>query len=89
MKIRNLVIAGIGCLLLQACAANNATMESTTDCSTTGVSYYTVQEGENLMSIADREYGSRTQWQRIYEANKTTINDPALIYPGQKIVLPE
>jgi nucleoid-associated protein YgaU len=50
---------------------------------------YTVQKGDSLSKIAKREYGDVQQWHRIFEANKDTIKDPDLIYPGQVIHLPE
>ena len=50
---------------------------------------YTVRKGDSLSKIAKREYGDAQQWRRIYEANRTTIENPDLIYPGQVIRLPE
>jgi nucleoid-associated protein YgaU len=50
---------------------------------------YTVQKGDSLSKIAKREYGDVQQWHRIYEANRDTIKDPDLIYPGQVIRIPE
>jgi nucleoid-associated protein YgaU len=50
---------------------------------------YTVQKGDSLSKIAKREYGDVQQWHRIYEANRDTIKDPDLIYPGQVIQIPE
>jgi nucleoid-associated protein YgaU len=40
------------------------------------------------MLIAQEAYGSRTDWVKLYEANKDTIENPAMIYPGQMIVIP-
>jgi nucleoid-associated protein YgaU len=50
---------------------------------------YTVKKGDSLSKIAKREYGDAQQWHRIYEANRDTIKDPDLIYPGQVLRLPE
>jgi nucleoid-associated protein YgaU len=50
---------------------------------------YTVQKGDSLSKIAKREYGDAQQWRRIYEANRDTIKDPDLIYPGQVVRIPE
>jgi nucleoid-associated protein YgaU len=49
---------------------------------------YTVVAGDSLSKIAQREYGDASQWRRIYEANKGSINDPDLIHPGQVLDLP-
>jgi nucleoid-associated protein YgaU len=49
---------------------------------------YTVVAGDTLSKIAKREYGDPSKWQRIYEANKDTIKNPDLIYPGQTFRIP-
>ena len=49
---------------------------------------YTVVAGDTLSKIAKREYGDAAQWNRIYEANKDTIKNPDLIYPGQTFKIP-
>lgn len=49
---------------------------------------YTVVAGDTLSKIAKREYGDASQWHRIYEANKDTIKNPDLIYPGQTFKIP-
>ena len=49
---------------------------------------YVIQSGDSLSKIARRFYGNANDWQKIYEANKTTIKDPNLIHPGQKIIIP-
>ena len=49
---------------------------------------YTVVAGDTLSKIAKREYGDADQWTRIYEANKDTIKNPDLIYPGQTFKIP-
>ena len=56
--------------------------------STGGTRTYTVKAGDSLSKIAKREYGDASQWTRIYEANKGSIKDPDLIYPGQTFTLP-
>ena len=55
---------------------------------TTGRTYLVVS-GDSLSKIAKREYGDAQQWPRIYEANRTLIKDPDLIYPGQQLQIPE
>jgi len=50
---------------------------------------YTVAAGDSLSKIAQREYGDASQWRRIFEANRNQIQDPDLIQPGQKLIIPE
>jgi nucleoid-associated protein YgaU len=47
-----------------------------------------VQPGDSLWLIARRAYGSGVQYTLIFEANRTQIRDPDLIYPGQIFGLP-
>ena len=49
---------------------------------------YTVKAGDTLSKIAQREYGDAGEWRKIYEANKDTIKNPDLIYPGQTFNIP-
>lgn len=50
---------------------------------------YTVQAGDSLSKIAQREYGDASQWRRIYEANRDQIKNPDLIHPGQTFRIPQ
>jgi nucleoid-associated protein YgaU len=53
---------------------------------------YTVKRGDCLWNIAAKPsiYGKGSEWRKIYNANKKTIGkNPNLIYPGQKLVIPE
>jgi len=47
---------------------------------------YVVQAGDNLSKIAKNFPGMT--WQKIYELNKDTIQDPNKIFPGQKLRIP-
>ncbi len=49
---------------------------------------YTVVAGDSLSKIAKRYYGDATQWKRIFEANRDQIQNPDLIQPGWKLVIP-
>lgn len=49
---------------------------------------YVVQDGDTLYKLAVRFYGLRSAWQKIRDANKTTISTDGRIRTGQKIVLP-
>jgi nucleoid-associated protein YgaU len=52
-----------------------------------GPNEYLVKRGENLSMIAgySNVYGSSFQWNKLYEANKSFIADPNVIYPHQVI----
>jgi nucleoid-associated protein YgaU len=47
-----------------------------------------VQPGNSLWRIARRVYGRGTRYTVIYEANRKSIRDPDLIYPGQVFIVP-
>jgi len=49
---------------------------------------YVVVKGDTLSQIAEREYGDASRWREIYQANRATIKNPNLIYPGQKLRVP-
>ncbi len=49
----------------------------------------TVQKGATLWAIARDRYGSGELYVRVFEANKQSIRDPNLIYPGQIFALPQ
>lgn len=50
---------------------------------------YTVQKGDCLWTIAEKNLGDGNRWKEIYELNRDSIRDPGLIYPGQEFVLPD
>ncbi|NBI28541.1 bifunctional 2',3'-cyclic-nucleotide 2'-phosphodiesterase/3'-nucleotidase [Chengkuizengella marina] len=61
----------------------DVTEESTTE------DTYVVQSGDNLWKIASTHLGDGSKWESIYELNKDVIgNNPHLIVPGQKLILP-
>lgn len=47
-----------------------------------------VMRGEHLSSIAGKVYNDVTKWNRIYQANKTQIFDPSMIFPAQVFDIP-
>jgi nucleoid-associated protein YgaU len=47
-----------------------------------------VQPGNSLWRLARRMYGHGVRYTVIYEANRSQIADPDLIYPGQVFVVP-
>ncbi|MFZ5961798.1 LysM peptidoglycan-binding domain-containing protein [Thalassococcus sp. BH17M4-6] len=49
----------------------------------------TVQPGNTLWAIARDRYGEGIAYVRVFEANRDSIRDPDLIYPGQVFSIPE
>ena len=49
---------------------------------------YTVEEGDTLMRISARFYGTNRKWREIREANKTIISSDGRVKTGQVIKLP-
>jgi nucleoid-associated protein YgaU len=49
----------------------------------------TVQTGDTLWAISRERYGDGVLFVRVFEANRDSIRDPNLIYPGQVFSLPE
>lgn len=49
---------------------------------------YTVKRGDCLWNIAKRFYGNGARYTTIYNANRSKIRNPNLIYPGQVLWIP-
>lgn len=49
---------------------------------------YIVLEGDVLTGISLKFFGTVDKWELIWEANKTEIDDPDFIYPGQVLRIP-
>ena len=49
---------------------------------------YTVEEGDTLMGISAKFYGTNRKWRNIREANKTVISPDGRVKTGQVITLP-
>ena len=49
---------------------------------------YTVKRGDSLWNIAKRFYGNGAKYTTIYNANRSKIRNPNLIYPGQVLWIP-
>ena len=63
--------------------------ESTTTPTTTpGTRYHTVARHDTLYGLARTYYGQQARWKNIYEANRSSVNDPNMIYVGQRLVIP-
>ncbi|WP_299944527.1 LysM peptidoglycan-binding domain-containing protein [uncultured Ruegeria sp.] len=49
----------------------------------------TVQKGDTLWAISRDRFGDGVLYVKLFEANKDSIRDPDLIYPGQIFTIPE
>jgi LysM repeat protein len=49
---------------------------------------YTVESGDTLFSIARKFYKSSARWKEIRDANKSRIDNPGKLKPGQTLVIP-
>jgi nucleoid-associated protein YgaU len=53
------------------------------------IQYYIIQSGDTLSKIAQHFYGNPSKYSTIFEANREVIRNPDLIFPGQKIRIPQ
>ena len=53
------------------------------------IEYYEIKSGDSLSKIAKEFYGDAMAYTQIFEANKEVIQDPDLIFVGQKIRIPK
>ena len=53
-----------------------------------GTKRVTVHAGDSLWAIAGQHLGDPTQWRAIYDLNRTILDSPRLIHPGQVLRLP-
>ena len=49
---------------------------------------YVVQSGDSLSKIAQELLGDAARWPEIFAANRDKVEDPNLIHPGQKLIIP-
>jgi len=49
---------------------------------------YTVQPGDTLSSIAQRFYGNPADWHWLYQVNRSVVQNPNVIYPGEVLTIP-
>jgi peptidoglycan DL-endopeptidase CwlO len=47
-----------------------------------------VQPGDTLYGISQRYWGNGKYWPALYQANRSKISDPNLIYAGQEVTIP-
>jgi nucleoid-associated protein YgaU len=50
---------------------------------------YTVQPGDSLSKISKQFYGNANAYMKIFEANRTQLDNPNQIRPGQQLIIPE
>lgn len=53
------------------------------------VRWHVVQPGETLWEIAGEAVGDPWLWPALYRANRDQIADPSVVYPGQRLAIPE
>lgn len=63
-------------------------LKKTRPAKTTTDTTYTVKKGDCLWNIAKKFYGNGSKYTVIYNANKSKIKNPNLIYPGQVFIIP-
>jgi LysM repeat protein len=49
---------------------------------------YIVRSGDTLSSIAERFYHNSADWRAIYQANRSEVHNPNVIYAGEKLKVP-
>jgi hypothetical protein len=52
------------------------------------VTTHTVVKGDCLWNLAETYYGNPWDWRRIWDANRSLVSDPNLIFPGQVLTIP-
>lgn len=64
---------------------SGSTNTTTTTTSTSNTGDYTVASGDTLSAIAQKQ-GVSGGWEALYNLNKSTVSNPNLIFPGEKLV---
>ncbi|OUS20796.1 hypothetical protein A9Q95_11040 [Rhodobacterales bacterium 59_46_T64] len=64
------------------------TAKSASGASAPQLQVVTVQPGSTLWKISSTNYGDGIEYMRIFNANRSQIRDPDLIYPGQVFDIP-
>jgi nucleoid-associated protein YgaU len=67
---------------------NNMTITSPDVLAQAESTYYTVEKGDSLWKIAEKNYNDGSKYPVIFEANVPMIKDADEIYPGQVLRIP-
>lgn len=51
--------------------------------------FHTVEKGDTLSAVAQKTLGKASRYNEIFEANKPMLSHPDIIYPGQKLRIPQ
>ncbi|WP_340104015.1 CsgE family curli-type amyloid fiber assembly protein [Rhodohalobacter sp. 8-1] len=87
MSINKIVHIALFTILLGSSVATTADPdEAISHCSDQDI-IHTVKDGDSLYDISKR-FGSTLFWESLYVANADIVNNPDMIYPGQKIKVP-
>jgi nucleoid-associated protein YgaU len=68
-------------------SAESASASSATESAPSGKTY-TVVKGDTLSLIAGKVYKDKTQWKKIFNANKSTLSAPDKLKVGMKLAIP-
>lgn len=74
---------------VEALQAAEAAEALTDEPETLPIRSVTVQKGDTLWAISRERFGEGILYVRLFEANRDSIRDPDLIYPGQIFTIPE
>jgi LysM repeat protein len=55
---------------------------------TSGARTHTVKKGETLQKISQEHYGTTRRWMQIFEANKSSLENPDRVQVGMKLQIP-
>lgn len=72
----------------QTARATTASLDSAQQRADQAQRIYTVRAGNTLSGIAQRFYGHASDWAYLYDVNKSTIGNPDLIFPGERLSVP-
>lgn len=88
--VKWLLAAGTAALFLGGLPVNAAPQRQIAAArqDTTRGTIHTVRKGDTLWDLSARYLNSPWVWPRVFEANQRVIENPHLIYPGQRIWFP-
>lgn len=77
-------IEGVGSSTTKTASVSNTRAATSAPAAKT----YTVKKGDSLWAITKRYTGNGARYNELYNANRSIIKNPNLIYPGQVLTLP-